>query len=121
MTFAVAISHFIMMKNKVSLVAILGCILLGHLGCINPSKTKIKDLYSNPHGYDGRMIQLSGEVKDSVNIIALKYYVIKDETGEIPVITKKAVPPTGKMVQVTGKVSQTFAIGNQSYMVIFEE
>lgn len=110
-----------MFTKQVNLVVIIAYLSFTQIACINQQTTKIKDLYARPESYDGHKVQISGEVKDSVNIFTLKYYVVKDETGEIPVITEKAVPPTGRKVQVTGKVNQTFAIGRQSYMVIFQE
>ncbi|MEJ2421915.1 MAG: hypothetical protein P8018_09430, partial [Acidobacteriota bacterium] len=45
---------------------------------------------------------------------------IKDDTGEITVVTDNAVPKTGEQVTVTGVVNQAFSIGSESLIVIRE-
>ncbi len=95
--------------------------LIFQIACGSQYPTKIKDIYSDPQKYEAQKVTISGEVKESVNILMLKYYVVRDDTGEILVVAKKFVPMQGKKVQVVGIVSQTFAIGKQSYTAIFEE
>jgi aspartyl/asparaginyl-tRNA synthetase len=89
--------------------------------CSSSPHTQIKELYRNPPGYDGQKVLIAGTVKDSVNIVGLKYFVVQDATGEVPVLTEKAIPPTGNQVRVKGTVNQSVAIGRRIYLVILEE
>lgn len=99
---------------------IFGFMLL-FVSCSRLFPTDIKKILDNPRDYDGKTVTVSGVVIESVNLFFLKYYTVKDETGEIAVVTKKAVPTKGAKLKVTGRVNQAFAIGEKSVVVIIEE
>jgi len=82
--------------------------------------TRIGDILDHPRDYDGKTVTVEGEVTDSTNLLVVKYYVVKDDTGEIHVVTDKAVPRKGEKVRVTGQVNQQLAIGDKSLVVIRE-
>ncbi|MGH8104130.1 MAG: hypothetical protein ACREJQ_06390 [bacterium] len=83
--------------------------------------TPIGKIQQNPRDYDGRVVTISGEVTERVSIFDLKYYTVKDKTGEIHVVTKKTPPETGTRVTVRGKVQEAFAIGGAHLVVLVEE
>jgi len=101
------------------LLAVLGsCITVG---CTGLFPTKIKDILQNPRKFDGKAVTIAGEVKEGANLVFVKYFVVRDDTGEIIVVTDRAVPRPGEKVWVTGRVNQAFAIGDKSVVVIIEE
>jgi hypothetical protein len=81
----------------------------------------VRDILANPAAFEDRTVTISGTVTESVNVLVLKYYQVDDGTGHIVVVTHKAVPPRGAKVEVTGKVQQAFAIGDQTLTVINTE
>jgi len=91
------------------------------ISCSQFFPTDIKDILDNPREYDGKTVTISGEVTESINLIILKYFSVKDKTGEIIVVTEKSVPKSGESVKITGVVNQAFAIENKSLVVILEK
>jgi hypothetical protein len=89
------------------------------ISCVG--SVSIREVLVNPGKYDGHAVTISGEVVTSTNLLLLRYYKIKDGTGEIIVITKRAVPVRGAQVRVRGVVHQAFAIAGESFTVLTEE
>jgi hypothetical protein len=91
------------------------------VGCRFFIPTSIRTILDDPATYDGKTVLISGEVEESVNILVLKYFVVRDDSGKIPVVAAGAVPRRGAHVRVRGVVRQAFAIGNDSLTVLMEE
>jgi hypothetical protein len=83
--------------------------------------TPIRSILDTPATYEGRTVLISGEVEESINVLVLKYYLVRDESGRIPVVTSGAVPRRGTRVRVRGVVRQAFAIGDESLTVLIEK
>ncbi|MEJ2368124.1 MAG: hypothetical protein P8Z49_07200 [Acidobacteriota bacterium] len=90
------------------------------LSCSRFFSTPIKQILNHPRKYNGRTVTVSGTVTESANLLLFRYFKIKDDTGEITVVTDNAVPKTGEQVTVTGVVNQAFSIGSESLIVIRE-
>jgi len=99
---------------------ILCCVFL-FLSCSQLFPTEIKKILDDPREYDGKTVTISGTVTESVNLLVMRYYSVRDDTGEIIVVTERAVPHQGMKVRVTGEVKQAFSIGNRSVVVVYEE
>lgn len=84
-------------------------------------KVNIEKILNNPREYDGKMVVIEGRVVESANLLLLKYFVLDDETGQIVVVTEKAVPKQGQYVKVKGVVNQAFQIQDKSLIVIIEK
>jgi aspartyl/asparaginyl-tRNA synthetase len=82
--------------------------------------TDIGSLKKNPRDYTGKEITISGEVTSSFSLIAIKYFAVKDSTGEIVVVTEKPIPKKGDKVRVKGFVKEAFSIADQNLVVIME-
>jgi hypothetical protein len=98
-------------------VAVLALVLLASCALL---ATSIKDIRDNPRNYDGKTVTVSGEVKSAANLLVVKYFTLADSTGEITVITKRALPKTGNRLRVTGMVHEAFSLGNTNVVVIEE-
>ena len=53
-------------------------------------------------------------------LIVVKYFVIKDGTGEIVVVTEKPLPKEGTKITVKGTVQEAFSIGDKQLLVVVE-
>ncbi len=65
---------------------------------------------------------IEGEVTDRTGFfVVLKFFKLKDKTGEITVVTKKALPEIKSTVSVKGKTDEAFPIGDQKLLIFVEE
>lgn len=84
--------------------------------------TRIEKILSNPTAYEGKAVTIEGEVTDRTSFfIVFKFYKIKDNTGEIIVVTKRTLPEIRSRVLVRGKINEAFTIGDQKLLVFVEE
>lgn len=88
--------------------------------CGNLVATKIGRITASPSAYDGRAVTVRGEVTGRVNLAVVKFFRLRDDTGEIVVVTERALPAEGEKVRVKGTVKQAFALGELRAVVIVE-
>lgn len=100
-----------------------GGVLLGlALACGTvATETTIGEIQSDPPSYEGKTVTVKGEVTSRLSLILWKSYKIKDETGEITVVTKKIMPNVGAQVEATGRVAEGFSLGATQTLVIVDE
>ena len=82
--------------------------------------TPIEEINRNAESYEGRKVAVHGEVTGVLGVLGFKAYMVEDDTGEIVVLTKKALPEKGAERKVVGIVKQAFKIDDKSLTVIFE-
>jgi hypothetical protein len=106
------------------IIAILVVIMIGagvwyYFSQIQP--TEIGKIFSNPTAYSGKDVAVAGEVMDRTAIFgALKFYKLKDKSGEIIVVTKKSLPEMRSNMGVTGRIDDAFPVGDQKLVVFME-
>jgi len=89
--------------------------------CERISTTSIGSVIDKPRDYAGKNVTVSGEVKEIFSLFIIKYFVVRDKTGEIAVVSDKPLPKKGSTVRVTGTVKEAFSIGDQQLLVLVEE
>jgi aspartyl/asparaginyl-tRNA synthetase len=106
-------------KNRRSVLAVtLTALTIVLLGCT--SVTPIMKILDNPRDYSGQQVTISGEVTQIFSLVFMKYFMVKDKTGEIVVVTKKPLPKEGTAIKVTGTVREAFSIADTQVIVIVE-
>jgi hypothetical protein len=85
------------------------------------SETTIGEIQGDPPAYEGKNVTVNGEVVSRLSLILWKTYTIKDDSAEITVVTKKAMPNVGAQVEVTGRVEEGFSLGATQTLVIMDE
>jgi hypothetical protein len=53
-------------------------------------------------------------------MIVVKYFVPLDNSGEISVVTERALPVKGEKIKIKGNVKKVFAIGTETALVVIE-
>lgn len=101
-------------------------ILFSGFGCASMRKEKavsvpISEIQNHPREWVGKTVQISGEVKSAFSLVLYKYFIVRDKTGEIQVVTSKPLPRKGEQIQIEGKVEEGFAIGSEPRTVIKEK
>lgn len=111
-----------MLKNRIlraGLAIVFSSLML--FGCSGLFSTPIGKILDDPRAYAGKTVTVSGEVTQIFSLFFIKYFRLKDETGEIVVVTDKPLPKVGTKVKVKGNVQEAFSIGNQQLIVIVEQ
>ena len=106
--------------KKIIFNSAIGIIVLGLLACASFFPTPIAKLLQDPRGYEGKEVLVSGTVVDVISILVLKYFVVRDDTGEITVITQRPMPHKGDKVKVYGRIEEAFSLGDQQMIVLIE-
>jgi hypothetical protein len=85
-------------------IGLFGCGSLNNLKAVfsNASVTPIARLQQQKE--TAKIVCLQGLVGDRVPLLGSAAYQLKDETGEIWVIAKKALPVTGERVSLKGEI-----------------
>ena len=88
--------------------------MLGGCGGINA--TPIREINTSPANFDGKEVMLHGVAKDATRIplFNMKSYVLKDDTGEIMVLTEGDLPKTNEKLTVRVKVANLAIINGES-------
>ena len=90
-------------------------------GCDALFPTSIGKILENPRDYAEKTVTISGEVTEVFSLVVIKYFTVKDGTGEIVVITEKPLPKAGTKMKVKGTVREAFSLGDKSLVVIIEK
>ena len=98
---------------------ILAVVLIA-IACEGISLTPIGKIINNPREYDGKKVTIQGKVTDVFSFFFIKYFKVKDKTGEIFVVTKRTLPKKGEKVKIKGVVKTAFALGEKQLTVILE-
>ena len=89
-------------------------------GCA--SVTPIGNLLSNPAKYNGKTVKVEGEVTQSVGAIVAGGYEIKDNTGQLTVVSEGASPPPeGVKIGVKGIFQSLLTLGTKTLAVLKEQ
>lgn len=85
------------------------------------ASTPIGKITENPRDYDGKAVNIAGDVTDRMSLIVVKYFTLKDKTGEIKVVSKRALPTVGSKIRIKGTIKEAFTIGDSQMLVLVEE
>lgn len=89
-------------------------------GCSGMLSTPINKILENPRDFGGKQVAVSGEVTEIFSLFVIKYFVVRDKTGEIAVVTNRPLPKKGETIKVKGKVEEAFSIADKQLIVLIE-
>lgn len=90
-------------------------------GCGGFFSTPIGKILSDPRAYAGKTVTVSGEVTQVFSLVVIKYFRLRDKTGEIVIVTDRPLPKVGTKIKVKGTVQEAFSVGDQQLIVIVEQ
>ncbi len=83
---------------------------------------EIQKILSNPGAYEGKEVTIEGEVTDrTAFFVVVKFFKVKDKTGEMTVVTTRTLPEIKSIVRVKGRINEVFALGDHKLVVLDEE
>ncbi len=110
--------------KKVNVTKSVNLVLMGFLIIVAVSceigTTKIGDILSHPRNFAGKEVTISGEVTETFSMFFVKYFTLRDGSGEITVVTERPLPAMGEKIKVKGIVKEAFSIGTKSALVLVE-
>jgi hypothetical protein len=95
--------------------------VLSLVGCDYFGFTPVKDIVAAPAQFEGKEVKIKGTVGSPVQLLNLRTFAVKDETGEIMVTTNGSLPPAGAQVAVKGTVKSVVIVGGKSAGLRVEE
>jgi hypothetical protein len=98
---------------------VMSFLIISFLSC-GIDTTKIGDIVGHPRDYADKEVIISGEVTETFSLFVVKYFVVRDNSGEISVVTEKPLPVKGEKIKVTGTVKETFSFGTKTALVLVE-
>jgi hypothetical protein len=83
----------------------------------------IGKITKNPERFENRPVTVRGQVLSATKLPFMEegFYVLKDSTGEITVVTRGALPAEGRTRIVRGKVETTFKVMGKALGVVIRE
>jgi hypothetical protein len=106
----------------VSIIIVIGALAGGWYYFSQVHPTSIQKIVNNPGDYAGKELAIEGEITDRTAFFGtLKFYKIKDKSGDVIVITKKSLPEVKSNAVVKGRIVDEFALGDQKLTVFREE
>lgn len=80
--------------------------------------TPIVKILENPAAF--QEVTVSGVVTERISVLGWNAYVLRDQTGEIKVLTNRVLPRVGDRVRVSGEVKNVVALGDFQVIVLAE-
>ncbi len=108
------------MQKRIKFFSILFWLIIALTGCDTLFPTPIAKILQNPRNYEGTQVMVSGRVAETFSLVVIRYFVIRDDTGEITVVTERSAPKKGEQIKVIGKVEAAFSLGDKQLIVIKE-
>lgn len=88
--------------------------------CSSVVSTPIGKILNNPREYEAKTLSISGEVTEVFSILVVKYFILKDSSGSIAVVTDRVLPKVGQKISVKGTLEEAFSLGDQQLIVLIE-
>ena len=95
-------------RIRTNFVTALVCMAALSAGC----GATINQVLADPGKYREKEVKLSGSVTDSFSLTSRGVYRLKDDTGQLWVVSDHGVPRTGARVTVHGTVREGFNAGS---------
>jgi hypothetical protein len=81
---------------------------LSAAGCATKS---IDQVLADPLRYRDRDVQIAGAVVDSYSVLGRGIYRVRDDSGQLWVVSDRGVPRNGTRVKVRGTIREPFSLG----------
>lgn len=83
--------------------------------------TSIKEITEAPARFEGKEIKLKGKAEGATSLLGFRAFLLRDDTGEIMVVTTGELPASGASVALKGTVKSAMIIGGSSVGLRVEE
>ena len=81
----------------------------------------VKEIAEAPAAFEGREVRIKGKADNATSVMGFRAFILRDDSGEILVVTEAELPAPGQPVAVKGKVRSAMIIGGSSVGLRVEE
>ena len=101
----------------------LACGLLAGCDALPGGTTPIKDILAAPGRFENTEVKVKGTVTGTLGVPFSDYrvFILKDDTAEIPIVTKGALPAANTTVALRGKVLNMAVVADTPIGLRIEE
>ncbi len=107
--------------NLHKLLILTTALMIGVISCNIMGVTDIGKITADPREYVGKTLLIDGNVREIFSLYFVKYFILEDKSGFIPVVTDRPLPRVGQKIKVTGIVDEAFSLGDQQVIVFIEK
>jgi hypothetical protein len=108
-------------KASAIVVALASAMLLAACDYLPFGYTPIREITSAPGQFEGKEVKLKGRARGTLKFLGLKAYTLRDETGEVPVVTAGELPAENSEIVIKGVVKSAVIVGGSSLGLRVEE
>lgn len=83
--------------------------------------TPIREVTAAPGQFEGKEVKLKGRATGTLKLLGLKAYTLRDDTGEIAVVTPGDLPAENTEVVIKGIAKSAVIVGGASLGLRVEE
>ena len=83
--------------------------------------TRIGEITAAPGQFEGKEVRLKGKARGTLQVLGLKAYTLRDDSGEIPVVTPGDLPAENSEIAIKGVVKSAIIVGGSSLGLRVEE
>jgi len=98
-----------------------GALALGGCDYLPFGYTPIKEITTAPARFEGKEVSIKGKVQGTMKVMDFKAYTLRDDTGEISVVTAGELPARGESVAIKGTVKSALIVGGSGIGLRVEE
>jgi hypothetical protein len=111
-----------MRVNRNIVIALFAAVALAGCDYLPFGYTPIKEIVAAPGNFESKEVKIKGKVTEAIKLPILgQAFILRDEGGEITVITNGTLPSANAEVALTGTVKSTAIVGGQSLGLRVEE
>jgi hypothetical protein len=111
------------MAFRASTAALILAAIIALVGCdyLPFGYTPVREITSAPGQFEGKEVKLKGRATGALKLLGLKAYTLRDDAGEIPVVTRGELPAENSDVALRGIVRSAVIVGGTSLGLRVEE
>ena len=83
--------------------------------------TPVKDITQAPGRFEGSEVKIKGHAASATSLLGLRAFALRDDTGEILVMTEGELPASGDSVALKGIVKSAMIVGGTPVGLRVEE
>lgn len=83
--------------------------------------TPVKEITDSPGRFEGNEVKIKGRAESATSLMGFRTFLLRDDSGEIVVVTEGELPASGDSVALKGTVRSAMIIGGNPLGLRVEE
>jgi hypothetical protein len=109
------------LRTSVRALLMVTAIAIGGCDYLPFGYTRIGEITASPGQFEGKEVRLKGKAGSTLQVFGLKAYTLRDDSGEIPIVTPGNLPAENSEIAIKGVVKSAIIVGGSSLGLRVEE